>query len=125
VVPAPTFHEAHVEQHAGIRREETHDADAHGGPELAPDDLAVDLGAGEKRQHDRAKPGEEVHPLGDLEPDHIAGESSDHDLDERHRHGKPDRNEGGKKRQSDPDRRREPNVLHARVLRSTGREACG
>jgi hypothetical protein len=67
-------------------------------PELPPDDLAVDLGAGQEGEHDGAETGEKVHPRHQLKADGVAGEGADDDLHQRHRHGDADRDDGGRGR---------------------------
>jgi hypothetical protein len=83
------------QQYADIRCFKAGDADADARPEFLADDLAVNLGAGEKRQHDGTEAGKKVHPRRDVEPYGIASNRADHDLDKRHRHGDADRDDRG------------------------------
>jgi hypothetical protein len=45
------------------------------------DDVRIDVGAGQKRQHDRADAGDVVDPRRQRQPDRIAGKRADHDLE--------------------------------------------
>ena len=73
-------------------------------PEIVPDDLHFDLGAGEECQQDGAEAGKEVDPGRDFKADGVARDGAHDDLDERHRDGHPDGNDRRGKRQGEPDR---------------------
>ena len=84
--PRPTDDEMRVSEHPEVRRDEAHDANRHARPEVLPDDARIDFRPGEERQEDRAEPGEEIDPVGDVKADEVARDGTDHNLDERDRH---------------------------------------
>ena len=113
--PWPTDRVMRVGEDADIGGEEADDADGHGGTEMFAHHARIDFRAGEKGQHDRAEPGEEIHPFRQRKADRIAGERADHDLDQGHRNGDANRNDRGDQRQTDPQRRSQPNLPHRRL----------
>src|SRR6266508_2095949 len=101
-------------------REEPYESDDPGLLPFADEYLGIKFGARQKGQEDRACAGKERHPLGSTREgfgsneraDDQLGDRADDDLAERRRELEPDGEERRDERQSDPDRRNEPHVLH-------------
>ena len=71
-----------IKENAEVGSEKTYNADTDAWPKIVANDLGVDLGSGEERQHDRAEASEEIDPGRDLKADDVAGDGADDDLDE-------------------------------------------
>src|SRR5438132_12524065 len=103
------------DQHAEIRGEETDDADTHGRAEVAANDVHVDLGPGEKRQQDRPKAREIIHPRSEREVDDVAGDRANNDFEQSNRDSDPALHDRGGQRKPDPQSRRKPDVAHPKT----------
>ena len=85
-------------------------------PEIALDDVRIDVGAGEKRQHDGAEAGDVIDPGRERQADGVAGDGADHDLEQGGRdviHSEP---KAAANASADPQRRLKPDIVHLTSL---------
>jgi len=82
---------------------------------MLPDDARVDFRAREKGEKDRPETREEIHPFGDVQAYEVAGEHTDHDLDQGDGNRDPDGNEGCQQREAEPQRGTKPDICHDRL----------
>ena len=101
---------------AEIGRKKADRANRHRRAEMPANDVRVDLGACKESQKDRSEPSEIIDPGCQRHVDKVAGDRPDDDLEQGHRYRDPGLQRSGGQREADPQRRREPNVVHPKPL---------
>ena len=110
--PGPAKAVSRQQQAAEIGREESHQPDRHARSEVSLDHVRIDVGAGEKREHDRTEAGDVIDPGRERHAYRVARDGADDDLEKRGRDRYPERSHGGDQGERHPQRRLKPDIVH-------------